>query len=86
MITGKGILSLRDGRATEVLYQFVGEHDDGRVGYLLFDTTRFHDGLFCHCLTLDCDDGAAVVLVVINRSDKHLAVRGRVLVPLDEAA
>jgi len=86
MITGNGFLNLRDGRAVEVSYQFATEFDDRRAGYILFDTTNFDDALFCHSLTLDCDDGAAVVLVVINRSDKHLAVHGHVLFPVDEAA
>lgn len=86
MITGNGFLNLRDGRAVEVSYQFASEFDDRRVGYLLFDTIDFDDDLFCHSLALDCDDGAAVLLIVINRSDTYLAVHGRVLVTLDEAA
>lgn len=47
MITGKGRLNLRDGRGIDVLYQFAGDYDDRRAGYLLFDTLRFDDGLFC---------------------------------------
>ncbi len=79
MIAGKARLSLRDGSRVDVIYQFAGEYDDRRVGYLLFDTTRYDDGQFCHRLMLDCEDGASVVLAVMNRSDRHLAVHGRVL-------
>ncbi|RXT54359.1 hypothetical protein B6S44_15065 [Bosea sp. Tri-44] len=86
MITGKGRLNLRDGRGIDVLYQFAGEYDDRRAGYLLFDTVQFDDGLFCTRQILDCDDGTSVVLVVVNRSDKHLVVHGRVLTLPAEAA
>lgn len=85
MLTGKGSLNLRNGRAIDVLYQFAGDYDDRRVGYLLFDTTDFDDSLFCHRLTLDCDDGSSVLLVAMNRSDRHLAVHGRVLALAAEA-
>jgi hypothetical protein len=86
MITGHGHLKLLDGRRIDVLYQFAGDYDDRRAGYLLFDTTEYDDSLFCHRLILDCDDASAVVLVVMNRSDKHLAVQGRVLEPPAKAA
>lgn len=85
MLSGKGRLTLCDDRGIDVLYQFAGDYDDRRAGYLLFDTTECDDGLFCHRLVLDCDDGASVMLVVMNRSDKHLAVRGRVLTLAAEA-
>lgn len=84
MITGKGHLNLRDGRRIDVLYQFASEYDDRRVGYLLFDTKKFDDWLFCHRLVVDCDDDTEVVVVIASRSDKHLAVHGRVLVPVNE--
>lgn len=86
MITGNGWLNLRDGRGIDILYQFAGECDDRRAGYLLFDTTAYDDGLFCTRLLLDCDDGCSVELVVVNRSDKHLAVHGRVLEAVNAAA
>ncbi|AZO81856.1 hypothetical protein B5U98_26795 [Bosea sp. Tri-39] len=79
-------MNLRDGHTTEVLYQFASDFDDRRAGYLLFDTTKFEDGQFCHRLILECDDGTTVVLVVMNRSDKVLAFHGRVLEPVGEAA
>lgn len=79
MLTGKGRLNLRDGRGIEIAYHFAGDYDDRRAGYLLFDTTGCDDSLLCHRLVLDCDDGTSIVLVVMNRSDKHLAVHGRVL-------
>lgn len=86
MITGHGRLKLRDGRCIEVAYQFGSDYDDRRAGYLRFDTTPYHDGLFCTRLILDCDDGRCIVLVVMNRSDQHLAVEGRVLdSPVDAA-
>ncbi|MCV9937094.1 hypothetical protein OIU35_12030 [Boseaceae bacterium BT-24-1] len=86
MLTGNGYLNLRDGSRTEVAYQFAADYDDHRAGYLLFDTVAFDDSSFCHRLALDCDDGTCVVVVVMNRSDKHLAVTGRVLAPRVEAA
>lgn len=86
MITGNGLLNLHDGRRVEVSYQFAGDYDDRRAGYLLFDTSEFDDSLFCHRVVLDCDDRNAVLLVVMNRSDRHLAVCGRILVPVDKAA
>lgn len=86
MITGHGRLKLRDGRGVEVAHQFASEYDDRRAGNLLFDTTAYHDGLFCTRLILDCDDGRCIALVVMNRSDQHLAVAGRVLeCPVDAA-
>jgi hypothetical protein len=86
MPTGKGNLNLRDGRGVEVEYQFASVYDDRRVGYLLLDTTALDDLLLGHRLVIDCEDGTSVVLVVTNRSDKHLAVHGRVLAPCVEAA
>lgn len=79
MLTGTGRLNLRDGRRINVLYQFAGDYDDRRAGYLLFDTRECDDSQFCHRLVLECEDGASVVLVVMNRSDRHLAVHGREL-------
>lgn len=79
MLTGEGRLNLRDGCGVDVVYQFASDYDDRRVGYLLFDTTERDDSQFCHRLVLDCEDGTSVVLVVMNRSDRHLAVHGRVL-------
>lgn len=84
MITGNGYLNLRDGRGADVSYQFASEYDDQRSGYLIFETEDFDDGLFGHGMTLDCDDGTTVLVVVVNRSDRHLAVAGR-LVPVEEA-
>lgn len=81
LITGKGYLNLSDGRRTEVSYQFATDYDDRRAGYLLFDTAAFDDFSFCHRLIVDCDDGSSVMVVVMNRSDKHLAVTGRLLTP-----
>lgn len=86
MLTGKGYLNLRDGRGVDVVYQFASDYDDRRVGYLLFGTTDRDDSQFCHRLVLDCEDGTPIVLVVMNRSDRHLAVSGRVLAPMDDAA
>lgn len=79
MLMGKGRLNLRDKRRIDVLYQFAGDYDDRRAGYLLFDTRECDDSQFCHRLVLECEDGASIVLVVMNRSDRHLAVHGRVL-------
>ncbi len=79
MLTGKGRLNLRDGRRIDVLYQFASDYDDRRVGYLLFDTQDFDEWLFCHRLIVECEDATSIVVVVGNRSDKHLAVHGRVL-------
>ncbi|KRE15665.1 hypothetical protein ASE66_12530 [Bosea sp. Root483D1] len=79
MLTGKCHLNLRNGRRTEVSYQFTSHHDDRRAGYLLLDTAAFDDVAFCRRLIVDCDDGSSVVVVVLNRSDEHLAVTGRVL-------
>lgn len=64
MHTGTGRLNLRDGRRIDVLYQFAGDCDDRRAGYLLFDTRECDDSQFCHRLVLECEDGASVVLVV----------------------
>lgn len=85
MLTGQGRLNLRDGRSIDVLYQFSSDYDDRRVGYLVFDTTECDDGQLCHRLVLDCDNETSVVLVVMNRSDKHLAVHGRVLMTAEAA-
>lgn len=86
MLAGKGYLNLRNGRGVEVVYQFASDYDDRRVGYLLLDTTPLDDASLCHRLVVDCEDGTSVVLVVMNRSDRHLAVHGRVLAPPVEAA
>jgi hypothetical protein len=85
MLTGKGWLNLRDRRRIDVLYQFASDYDDRRVGYLVFNTMECDDGQLCHRLVLDCDDGSSVVLLVMNRSDKHLAVHGRVLMSTEAA-
>ncbi|AZO81846.1 hypothetical protein BLM15_29500 (plasmid) [Bosea sp. Tri-49] len=79
MLTGKGYLNLRDGHKTEVSYQFAADYDGHRAGYLHFDTAAFDDISFCRRLIVDCDDGSSVVVAVLNRGDKHLAVTGRVL-------
>lgn len=79
MLTGKGRLKLRGGRSIGVQYQFASDYDDRRAGYLLFDTRECDDSQLCHRLVLDCEDGTSVVLVVMNRSDKHLAFHGRTL-------
>lgn len=84
MITGNGYLNLIDGRVADVLYQFASEYDDQRDGYLIFETEEFDGELFDHGMTLDCDDGTTVLVVVVNRSDRHLAVAGR-LISADEA-
>jgi hypothetical protein len=79
MLTGKGYLNLRNGRKTEISYQFADNYDDNRAGYLLFDTAAFEDATLGHRLIVDCDDGSSVVIVVLNRGGNHLAVLGRVL-------
>lgn len=79
MITGNGYLNLPDGRCADVSYQFSSEYDDQRDGYLFFETEEFDDGLFGHRMRLACDDGTTVLVVVVNRSDRHLAVAGRLL-------
>lgn len=79
MLTGTGYLNLRNGRKTEVSYQFADGYDDHRAGFLLFDTAAFDDTTFCHRLIVDCDNGSSVVVVVLNRGGNHLAVLGRVL-------
>lgn len=84
MIIGNGYLNLPDGRGADVSYQFSSEYDDQRGGYLFFETEEFDDGLFGHRMRLDCDDGSAVLVVVVSRSDRHLAVAGRVI-PAEEA-
>ena len=79
MLTGTGYLNLRDGRKTEVSYQFADYFDDHRAGYLLFDIAAFGDTTFCRRMIVDCDDGSSVVIVVLDRGDNYLAVAGRVL-------
>jgi hypothetical protein len=86
MITGNGMLLLRNGRSLPVGYQFASEYDDARVGYLLCDTTELDPGLLCSRLQLVCDDGAVVVLTVMHSNDHHLGVIGRVVPPADQAA
>lgn len=85
MLTGRGYLNLRNKRGIEVEYQFASDYDDRRVGYLLLDTTTLDDTLLCHRLVVDCEDGMSIVVVVMNRSDRHLAVHGRVLTPAEAA-
>ncbi|HEV7257753.1 MAG TPA: hypothetical protein VGN82_08220 [Bosea sp. (in: a-proteobacteria)] len=86
MITGKGSLLLRRAGRIAVDYQFGGDYDDTRTGYLLCDTTEIDPSALWGRLTLQCEDGAEVVFAVVNFSDRHLAVIGRVLPPDDLAA
>jgi hypothetical protein len=79
MIKGKGVLVLRDQRRIPVEYQFGGNHDDTRVGYLVFDTSELDPGVLLDRLTVDCDDGTDLTIAVMHSSDRHLAVIGRVV-------
>jgi hypothetical protein len=83
MVTGRGRLTLRDWRKIDVLCRSASAYDDRRVCYLLFDTTAYHDGLSCMRLTFEYDDRRALVLVVVDRSDRKLAVEGRLLTTTD---
>jgi len=86
MITGKGVLVLRHAGRIDVDYQFGGVYDDTRSGYLLFDVSKIDPAAFGERLTLICDDGCEALLAVMNVSDRHLGVIGRVLPARDEAA
>lgn len=85
MITGNGYLALPNGRRLDVVYKFSSDHDDRRAGYLLCDTTETEPQAFYERLLLICEDGATIVLTVLQSGDRHLGVIGRVLQPRAEA-
>lgn len=86
MVTGKGTLVLRSGRRIALDYKFGSDYGDRRAGYLLCDTTSFDPAELCYRLTLNCDDGTAVVLAVMHYSDHHLTVMGQVIEAAEIAA
>ncbi|CAN7620502.1 hypothetical protein [Bosea sp. LjRoot237] len=86
MITGNGRLMLRSGSELAVSYQFSSDYDDRRAGYLFCDLSEVEVGAFCSRLELACEDGSVIVLAVMNFSEKHLGVVGRVLTPSDAEA
>jgi len=86
MITGKGVLILRYAGRIDVEYQFGGVYDDTRSGYLLCDVSKIDPAAFGERLTLICDDGCEVLVAVMNVSDRHLGVIGRVLPARDRVA
>lgn len=86
MITGKGTLLLRLAGRIAVNYEFDGDYDDTRAGYLRCDTSAVDPAAFCDQLTLECDDGSEITVAVMNVSDRHLSVIGRVLHGRDLAA
>lgn len=86
MITGKGTLILRGGCELAVEYQFGGDHDDQRAGYLLSNFAEVDPAVLCERLRLLCEDGTVVVLAVVHFSNRHLGVIGRVVPSGDVAA
>lgn len=86
MITGKGNLVLRNGRRIPLLYQFVADYDDLRVGRLDCDTSTVDPAAFFDRLTVQCDDGATVLVAVMHHSDTYIAVTGRILAQEDAPA
>ncbi|MDU0343717.1 hypothetical protein [Bosea rubneri] len=83
MITGTGMLVLRDGRRIELAYQFAAVYDDLRVGFLRCDTSAVDPSAFFGRLKMECDDGTTVRLAVMHHSDRYLGITGRVM-SLDE--
>jgi hypothetical protein len=79
MITGNGVLQLRDGGELETNYQFGSSYDDARSGYLLCDAKKLDPAVFGETLNLKCDDGTVLRLAVVHFTDRHLAVVGRVV-------
>lgn len=86
MITGNGMLLLRDGRRIPLNYQFAADYDDQRAGYLFCDTATVDPAAFLGRLYVVCDDGTSVIVAITHHSDRYLAVAGRVLAQEDAAA
>lgn len=84
MITGNGALILREGRRMPLVYYFVADYDDLRVGHLDCDTSPIDPAAFFGRLTVECDDGTTVLIAVTHHSDRYIAVTGRVL-PTEQA-
>ena len=78
MISGTGMLVLDNGREIAAHYQFGGDEDDRRAGYLLCDVSQIDPAALCKRLELVCADGEVIILAVMHSSDKHLGVIGRV--------
>lgn len=79
MHSGQGTLIFRNGLRLPVTYQFGGNYDDRRAGYLLCDTSQLDPLALCDRLRLLCEDGTEVIIAVLHSSDRHLGVIGRAL-------
>lgn len=79
MIMGNGRLMLQGRRELSVKYQFSSDYDDRRAGFLYCNTAEIDPAVFAHRLELVCEDGSVIVLAVMNFSDKHVGVVGRLL-------
>lgn len=79
MQTGKGLLILGDGRKLPLEYRFGSSFGDVRSGHLHLDTSRLDPAAYSGPLRLSCDDGADIELLVVQYSDRHLTITGRLL-------
>lgn len=81
MHTGRGFLVLHDGRRLRLNFQFADYEGASYGGYLHFDTSILDPADYGGRLSVQCEDGTEIEVVVIQRCDRHLMVTGQVALP-----
>ena len=79
MHSGTGLLILGDGRKLPLEYRFGKSFGDVRSGHLHLDTSRLDPAAYTGPLRMTCDDGADIELLVVQYSDRHLTITGRLV-------
>jgi hypothetical protein len=79
MYSGKGLLILGDGRKLPLSYRFGAGASELRSGQLHLDTSSLDPASYSGPLRLTCEDGANLELLVMQYSDRHLSVTGRLV-------
>jgi len=81
MHTGKGFLVLHDGCRLPLNFQFGDDDGASYGGYLHFDTSSLNPADYGDRLSVLCENGIEIQVVVIQCCDRYLMVTGRVALP-----